>query len=605
MKKLYAFLLASSCSAFAFSQTFTTNTNAAIYDNTYTSVPVSVSGLPSVADTAFGLCSVTLNIHHTYDGDLDIWLIAPTNDSIQLSNNEGGGGDNFTNTVFTMSATVLIQNGNAPFTGNFLPEFSLNNLNNGMNPNGTWYLSVKDEAPADTGHVISIALNFCNNPPANPPSFNGPCAINNGIGCLCPDGTQDCDLLPDMLASADIITNQHTEYPGYMTLSNATPNVGWGPMEIHGSNSCWCDTVSVPCSTTTCPNGDPPTQKLVQRIYHKNGSNITWRDTLTPGTMSYHPSHGHIHVNNWAEFTLRTQDPNDPNPTHWPIISTGSKISFCLINLGDCSSDYGYCRDTLGNILTMDSVPNAPFGIVSGCGVDQGIYTGMLDIYSETLPGMSIDLSDVCNGTYWIVSITDPDNNFIEQNDDNNWAAVPITLIMQHTPITSSFGVTSVSGTSVTFSNNNTDISSFTWDFGDGNTDTTNNPATHTYMFAGTYTVTLTQTNPCGTYVTSQVITLTGLDEQGDFEAQLLKAEPNPANGTTTVNYMMPESGPMKLEVFDLLGNSVAVIAEGTAAQGSYSTPIDFDALGLATGTYIFRLTTPSHYSTLRVVNSK
>lgn len=606
MKKLYASLLAAVCFApLAFAQTFTLNTNAAIHDNANTSVAISVTGLPAVADSSFGLCSVTLSLHHTYDGDLDIWLVAPSNDSIQLSNNEGGGGDNFTSTVFTMSATTLIQNGTAPFTGNFLPEFSLNNLNSGQNPNGTWRLSVSDEAPADTGHIISVALNFCSNPPADPPTFAGPCAMNNGGGCQCPDGSQDCDLLPDMLASGDIITQQHTEYPGYMTLSNATPNVGWGPMEIHGSNSCWCDTVQVNCNTSLCPNGNPPTQQLTQRIYHKNGNTITYHDTLTPGTMSYHPSHGHIHVNNWAEFTLRTMDPNDPNPTHWPILGAGAKISFCLINLGDCTNDLGYCRDTAGNVITMANVPNAPLGAVSGCGVDQGIYTGMLDIYDQSLPGMNIDLSNVCNGSYWIVSITDPDNNFIEQNDNNNWAAVPITLIMQHNPITSSFGVTSVSGNSVTFSNNNTDLSSFEWDFGDGNTDTTNNPAMHTYANPGTYTVTLTQTNACGSYISTQVITITGMEETGNFAAQLLSAAPNPAAGTTTISYTMPESGAMQLEIYDLLGNRVAVAEQGNASQGTHTVDVDFNALGLANGTYIFRLTTPGHYSTLRVVNSK
>ncbi|HTL83175.1 MAG TPA: PKD domain-containing protein, partial [Bacteroidia bacterium] len=533
MKKLYAIIVAFALTTFATAQTFTYTGPLVINDNTRNYGNFSVTGLPAVMDTTFGLCSVTVNLVHTYDGDLDIWVISPNNDSIQLSNNEGGSGDNFTNTIFTMSATTALSAGVPPFTGNFLPEFSINNLNNGTDPNGTWRFCVADEAPQDTGHVISIELNFCANPPADPASFGGPCAFNNGSGCHCPDGSQDCDLLPDMIASGDIITQEHTEYGGFMTLSNATPNIGWGPMEIHGSNSCWCDTVSVPCSTTLCPNGNPPTQQLTQRIYHKSGNVITYHDTLTPGTMSYHPSHGHIHVNNWAEFTLRTPT-TDPNATHWPILARGSKISFCLINLGDCTNDSGYCRDSLGNPITMAQIPNAPFGLVSGCGVDQGIYTGMLDIYNQNLAGMFIDLTQVCNGDYYIVSVTDPDGNFIEQNDSNNWVAVPIHLTMQANPITTGFNVTSVSGSTATFSNNNTDLTSFMWIFGDGHTDTLNNPAMHTYQTPGTYTVTLIQTNPCGTYSSSQTITITGMDEAGNFAGDLLSAAPNPAAGTTT-----------------------------------------------------------------------
>jgi hypothetical protein len=67
----------------------------------------------------------------------------------------------------------------------------------------------------------------------------------------------------------------------------------------------------------------------------------------------------------------------------------------------------------------------------------------------------------------------------------------------------------------------------------------------------------------------------------------------------------MPEEGKLKLEVMDLLGNTVVVIEDGAVAQGVHSTEVDFEALGLSKGTYIFRLNTPSHYSTLRVVNLK
>jgi subtilisin-like proprotein convertase family protein len=604
-RSLIAILLCLSAPVLLTAQSFTTNSNAPIIDGQRTCISVPVSGLPAIADTNYGLCSVTVNIVHTYDGDLDLILISPANDSIVLTNNIGGGGQNFTGTIFEMSAVNFIQLGQAPFTGSYLPEYSLNNFNDGQDPNGSWTFCVTDDAPNDTGHIASITLNFCANPPLDPSNFTGPCAINNGAGCECPDGSSDCDLLPDMTASGDIITNEHTEYPGFMTLSNATPNIGWGPMEIHPSNNCWCDTVLVPCTTQTCPNGNPPTQQLIQRLYHKNGSTITPFDTLTPGRMSFHPSHGHIHVNDWAEFTLRTQDTADANATHWPIHGDGSKVSFCLINLGDCTSNNGYCRDTVGTILTMDSIPNAPFGLVSGCGVDQGIYTGMLDIYDQSLPGMFIDLSEVCNGNYFIVSITDPNNDFVEMNDENNWVAVPITLTMQSNPITSGFNVSSISGLTATFSNNNTDVDSFIWDFGDGNTDTVNNPAVHTYASFGTYTVTLTQTNPCGTYDTSFVVLINGLQEEGNFAAQLLKANPNPANGTTQINWLMPENGKMQLEVYDLLGNRVAVIAEGTAAAGAHITEVNFEQMGLSTGTYLFRLTTPNHSASLRIVNSK
>jgi subtilisin-like proprotein convertase family protein/PKD repeat protein len=601
MKKLYTLSIGIFVSAVSFAQTFSNSSTQVIRDNEYHTLPIVVSGLPNTIDTSFGLCTVCLNVVHTYVGDVDIILIAPSGDSIFIANNQGGGGDNYNGTCFNMSASTSLSNAAAPFAGTFLPEYSLNNFNVGINPNGTWTLAVRDEAPQDTGHFDNVSITFCNNPPPTPPGSFGPCAANNGNGCMCPDSSSSCWLLPDMTATADIITQQHTETPGMIRLSNATPNIGWGPMEIHGSNNCWCDTVSVPCSTVTCPNGNPPTQQLTQTIYRKQGGVITPVDTLTPGTMSYHPSHGHVHINGWSKFTLVKEDTTISDPLQWPVIADGAKVSFCLINLGNCTANNGWCLDTNGNVLTMADIPNAPFGVVSGCGTDQGIYTGMLDIYDQNLPDMYIDLTGVCNGNYYIISYTDPDNNFIEQNENNNWVAVPITLTQQQMPITTGFQIASQSGNSVTFSFNNSDVDAWMWDFGDGQYNLTQNPVTHTYQFGGTYTVICHMENGCGQYNDTQLVVITGMEEYGNFEASLLSAAPNPSSDVTTVTYTMPEQGEMTLELYNILGEKVADIASGTEQEGKHTATIDFAALGLNSGSYFVKLSTPSHYSTLNV----
>ena len=72
-------------------------------------------------------------------------------------------------------------------------------------------------------------------------------------------------------------------------------------------------------------------------------------------------------------------------------------------------------------------------------------------------------------------------------------------------PPTTNFGA-SVSGATATFTNNSQNATSYMWNFGDGSTGTTANPA-HTYLADGTYTVTLTATNNCGsTTFTQQVV---------------------------------------------------------------------------------------------------
>jgi len=82
---------------------------------------------------------VTVNIDHSWDSDLDIYLIHPDGTQIELSTDNGSAGDNYTNTVFDDQATTPITSGTAPFTGSFIPEQSLSVLN-GKNANGTWNL---------------------------------------------------------------------------------------------------------------------------------------------------------------------------------------------------------------------------------------------------------------------------------------------------------------------------------------------------------------------------------------------------------------------------------------------------------------------------------
>lgn len=601
MKQLSLFLVLCINISILSAQTFSSTGSVSIRNNQYCRVPVFVSGLTNTLDTNFGLCAVCFDIMHPNCADLDVWLVSPLGDSLRLINNQGGSGDNYLGTCLRMDApsSIVSNSVGAPFTGSFIPESSLNYFNNMINPNGTWYLGVMDEVPIDSGILGFASLTFCLNPPVDPPLQAGPCGISNAGKCLCPDGSQNCDLLPDMTASYDYIVYDNNEQPGRFKLGNATPNIGWGPIEIRASNKCWCDTTPVNCSTTTCPNGNAVQQQLIQRIYHKSGGTISYYDTLTPGLMSYHPTHGHVHVNNWSEFTLRTKDSTEPDARNWPIVARGSKVSFCLINLGDCN-DYGYCRDTLNNVLTMDSIPNAPFGLVSGCGTEQGIYTGMLDIYGSGLSGMDIDLTDICNGNYYVVSETDPDNNFFETNDNNNWVAVPITLSQQSSPITSTFSTTQ-SGSSLICSNNNTDLMSFVWDFGDGTHDSINNPASHIYTIPGTYTVTLTQVNGCGTYTSTQVITITGIGESPDFTQHVLKAFPNPASSTSTITWLTTSNDPIQLELYNLNGELVRVLESGSKAVGTYSTLLDFDALSLANGNYFVRLSSNAYSASLRI----
>ena len=62
----------------------------------------------------------------------------------------------------------------------------------------------------------------------------------------------------------------------------------------------------------------------------------------------------------------------------------------------------------------------------------------------------------------------------------------------------------------VTFVNSSMGATEYLWDFGDGNTSVEENPS-YTYAMNGTYTVTLTATNPCGSSTVSTDVVIDGL----------------------------------------------------------------------------------------------
>ena len=112
------------------------------------------------------------------------------------------------------------------------------------------------------------------------------------------------------------------------------------------------------------------------------------------------------------------------------------------------------------------------------------------------------------------------------------------------------FSATPLGGTTpleVTFTNTSTNATSYSWDFGDGNTSTTASPV-HTYIAAGTYSVSLTATNADGDdietktdYITvengSPMPAVTGrIITQNSFNGT---ADTNAYPGTLTNGYMV------------------------------------------------------------------
>jgi hypothetical protein len=71
-------------------------------------------------------------------------------------------------------------------------------------------------------------------------------------------------------------------------------------------------------------------------------------------------------------------------------------------------------------------------------------------------------------------------------------------------------------------------------------------------------------------------------------EYSLSQNFPNPFNPTTRIQFELPESGQVKLEVFNMMGQRVATLVNETRAVGSHS--VTFDASALSSGMYLYRL---------------
>ncbi|MBT8184162.1 MAG: proprotein convertase P-domain-containing protein, partial [Eudoraea sp.] len=97
---------------------------------------ISVQGL---SDISVEMVCVTIDLDHTYTGDLKITIVSPDNREVVLVEREGGGGDNFSDTTFDDNASEAITAASPPYTGSFRPEGSLADFQ-GISPTGTWRL---------------------------------------------------------------------------------------------------------------------------------------------------------------------------------------------------------------------------------------------------------------------------------------------------------------------------------------------------------------------------------------------------------------------------------------------------------------------------------
>ncbi|NJM79545.1 MAG: T9SS type A sorting domain-containing protein, partial [Flavobacterium sp.] len=147
--------------------TFTTGTiSCATTSSSNVPVAISSSGAPTITSTltipsggSISDVNVSLNLSHTYVGDLTAILTSPSGTIVELFNRRCTSNDNI-NVTFDDSGIAIVCGTNPAISGTVLPAQSLSAFN-GLNSTGTWTLSITDGFDLDGGSLNSWSLNIC------------------------------------------------------------------------------------------------------------------------------------------------------------------------------------------------------------------------------------------------------------------------------------------------------------------------------------------------------------------------------------------------------------------------------------------------------------
>jgi hypothetical protein len=103
------------------------------------------------------------------------------------------------------------------------------------------------------------------------------------------------------------------------------------------------------------------------------------------------------------------------------------------------------------------------------------------------------------------------------------------------------------------------------------------------------------------------------IDNDGSFEySEVLEVEivpaqfelfqnyPNPFNPNTTIRFSLPEATQLKITIYNMLGELVDTIADGTYEAGYHK--VTFDASNLSSGAYIYRIESPAFVQVKKMV---
>lgn len=108
------------------------------------------------AYSSYSLAGCGVSITHTYNADLDLYLVGPSGTVYVLSTDNGGSADGYDNAKFSDSGSAA-NTGNVVLNGTYAPEgFTFAGIAGAIN--GVWTLYVVDDAAGDDGTITDFNI---------------------------------------------------------------------------------------------------------------------------------------------------------------------------------------------------------------------------------------------------------------------------------------------------------------------------------------------------------------------------------------------------------------------------------------------------------------
>ena len=191
--------------------------------------------------------NVTVSISHTWGSDLTITLTSPEGTDVLLSQNNGGNGTFYEDTVFDSDATTPIADGDGSFTGTFIPDGDLSAFD-GELAAGTWTLTVEDGVNGDTGNIEEWIIEVCG---IELPDTDDDLVPDNLDNCPFTANTDQSDIDGDGLGD---VCDDDIDGDGLLNQDDNCPST-FNPDQVDLDDNGIGDLCDVTCTTSVYSDG--------------------------------------------------------------------------------------------------------------------------------------------------------------------------------------------------------------------------------------------------------------------------------------------------------------------------------------------------------------